>query len=258
MLRGVWRHRDLVFTLIRRNYQLRYRQSLVGLAWALVPPLAALGAGTVLFQTVFGVDTGRVSYPVFAMAALVPWTFFANSLTQGIPSIVSNLTMVTRLPFPRAALPLSMVGISLLDLAVAAVALAILAVAFGDGLAPAAALWGPVLILIELPLAIGLVLLGSALNVFARDVRLAVPLLVQFWLFLTPVLYGRHDVPERVRDAFMANPMTGLVVSFRRALLYGEAPSLAILWPTLVSAGVAFLVGWWYFASTERRFADVI
>jgi lipopolysaccharide transport system permease protein len=166
--------------------------------------------------------------------------------------------MVTRMPFPRAALPLSMVGISLLDLAVAAVALAILAFAFGDGLAPEAALWGPVLILVELPLAVGLVLLGSALNVFARDVRLAVPLLVQFWLFLTPVLYGLRKVPESLRDAFMANPMTGLVVSFRRAILYGEAPSLPILWPTLVSAVLAFVVGWWYFASTERRFADVI
>jgi ABC-type polysaccharide/polyol phosphate export permease len=147
---------------------------------------------------------------------------------------------------------------SRLDTTLGFAAAAILAVAFGDGLAPAAALWGPVLILIELPLAIGLVLLGSALNVFARDVRLAVPLLVQFWLFLTPVLYELHEAPESLRQVFMANPMTGLVVSFRRALLFGEAPSLAILWPTLLSAALAFLVGWWYFASTERRFADVI
>jgi lipopolysaccharide transport system permease protein len=258
MLRRTWAHRQLVLTLVRRNYQLRYRQSLVGLAWALVPPLAALGVGTVLFGVIFGVDTGRTSYPVFTMAALVPWTFFANSITQGVPSLVSNLNMVTRLSFPRAAIPLSMVGISLLDLAVAALALVVLALTLGEGLAPAGALWGPVLILVELPLAIGLVLLGSALNVFARDVRLAVPLLVQFWLFLTPVLYPLSRVPAELRNAYLANPMTGLVVSFRRALLLGEAPDLRILWPSLVSAALAFLVGWWYFASTERRLADVI
>ena len=258
MLRRTWAHRQLLFTLVRRNYQIRYRQSLAGLVWALVPPLAALGVGTVLFGVVFRVDTGGISYPLVAMTALVPWTFFANSLTQGVPSIVGNLNMVTRLAFPRAVLPLSMVGLSLLDLGVAAVALVVLAFALGEGIAAGAALWAPLLLLLELPLAVGLVLLGSAMNVFARDVRLAVPLLVQFWLFLTPVLYPLSETPPGLRGAYLANPMTGLVVSFRRAVLFGEAPDMAVLWPTVAGAAGAFLIGWWYFSSTEPRFADVI
>jgi lipopolysaccharide transport system permease protein len=253
----VWRQRMLLTTLIRRQYQLRYRQSFVGIAWAIIPVLGTLGVGYVIFGRLVGEGASGAEYSVSAMAALVPWTLFASSVTSGVPSIVSNLNMVHRLPFPRAVLPLSMVGLSLLDMAVAAVAFVVLAFVVGSGL-PLTGLWVPVLLLVEIPLIVGLVLLGSAVNVFARDIRLAVPFLIQLWLFLTPVLYGLGKVPPDLRPFYQANPMTGIVVSFRRVLVFGEAPDLGLLWPSLAGAALLFLVGWWYFGAVERRFSDVI
>lgn len=261
MFRNLWIHRELLFSLVRRQFQLRYRQSLIGLAWALLPPLATLGVGVVVFELVLGVRTGPTPYQVFAMAALVPWTFFANSVTQGVPSIVGSLLLVTRLAFPRAVLPLSIVGLTLLDLAVAAIIFVVVAVLSGISL-PLTALWAPLLLFLELPLVVGVVLLGSAMNVFARDIRVAVPLLVQFWLFLTPVLYPLERVldraPQALRAVYLANPMTGLVESFRAVLIRGQAPDMDLLWPTIIGAIVLFALGWWYFSSTEPRFADAI
>lgn len=256
MVRRLWSHRALLVTLVHRQYQLRYRQSLVGFAWALLPPLATLGVGALLFRGVFDANTDGVPYGVFTMAALIPWTFFANSVTLGVPSVIGSLNMVTRLPFPRAVLPLSMVGLSLLDLAVAAAAFLVLA-AIQLGGVPLTALWAPVLLLVEMPLVIGVVLLGSALNVFARDIRVAVPLFVQFWLLLTPVMYGIPEGAE-LRSLYLLNPMTGLVESFRSVLVLGEAPTAQLLLPAIVGAVGLFTVGLWYFRSVEPRFADVI
>lgn len=257
MIRGIWSHRQLVASLIRRQFQLRYRQSFVGVLWALVPPLAVLGVGVVVFKEVVEVDTGSVSYTVFALAALAPWTFLANSVILGVPTIAESPHIVARLVFPRAVLPLSMIGVSLLDLAVSIGIFTVFAYGLGYGL-PMMALWFPVLLLIELVFVVGVVLLGSALNVFARDVRLAVPLLVQLWLFLTPVLYPLSSVPTTLREWYLLNPMTGLVESFRRILVYGLPPDVGLLTPAILGAVTAFLVGSWYFGATESRFADVI
>jgi ABC-type polysaccharide/polyol phosphate export permease len=229
----------------------------VGFTWALLPPLAILAAGMLVFDRVVRVDTGDVPYVIFAMAALVPWTFFANSLQFGIPSVAEALVMVTRLPFPRAVLPLSMIGVSLLDLSVTIAIFAVFIFAIGDGLT-LAVVWFPVLLLIEVVLIVGVVLLGSAINVFARDVRLAVPLLVQLWLFVTPVMYPLDSVPAGLRTWYLLNPLTGLVESYRAILVHGMAPDRGLLIPAVIGAVVTFAVGSWYFGSTEARFADVV
>ena len=258
VLARLWAHRALVFTLVRRQYQLRYRQSAVGFWWALLPPLATLGVGAVLFQQVARVDTGDAPYGVSTLAALIPWTFFANSVILGVPSIVGSVSMITRLSFPRAVLPVSMVGLSLVDLVITSGAFLAFALIQGTGV-PLTALWAPVLLLLEIPLVLGMVLLGSALNVFARDIRLAVPLLVQFWLFLTPVMYALpSEASPQIRSFYLLNPMTGLVESFRRVLVYGQPPSAELLVPAMIGAAAALLIGVWYFGSTEPRFADVV
>lgn len=256
MLRRIWSYRALLFSLVRRQYHLRYRQSFAGFTWALVPPLATLGAALLVFRGVLGVAT-EVPYSLFALSALAPWTFFANSLILGVPSVVNGWLMVTRLPFPRAILPLSTIGISLLDLAIAGLTFVIFAYAIGAGI-PATALWIPLLVLIEIVLIVGVVLLTSALNVFARDVGLAVPLLVQLWFFLTPVVYPIKSVPDALRGFYVANPMSGVVDSFRRVLVMGQPPDFGLLSITIFGAVGVFLVGSWYFAATESRFADVI
>jgi len=257
MIRRLWIQRALLLTLIRRQYQLRYRQSFVGFVWALLPALGTVGVGAVLFDRVIGVDTGRTPYGVFALAALVPWTFFANSISMGVPSVISASSMVTRLAFPRAVLPLAAVGLSVIDFGVVGVAFVGVALLTGEGL-PLTAFWAPLLLLIELPLVCGVVLLGSALNVFARDIKLGVPLLVQFWLILTPVMYPLNSVPAGIKSWYMANPMTGLVESFRMVLVRGEPPTIELLLPAAIGAVVMTFIGLWYFSVIEPRFADAI
>lgn len=257
LITALWSRRHLVWALTRRQYDLRYRQSMMGFAWAVLAPLTTLGVATIVFGRVANVDTGGSSYTVFALAGLVPWTFLATAVTYGVQSVAIAQQVVTRLSFPRAALPISMVGVSLMDLLICLSLFGVFAYAFGDGVA-GTIIWLPLLLLIEVAFITGIVLLGAAVNVFARDVRLAVPLLVQLWLFVTPVLYPLSAVPPNLRRWYDLNPMTGLVEAFRRVLVSGQAPDAALLAPALLGTAVALFAGTWYFAATESRFADVI
>jgi ABC-type polysaccharide/polyol phosphate export permease len=257
VLRELWSHRDLVRTITRRQFHIRYRQSALGFVWAFLVPLATLGAGSLVFDTIAGVDTGETSYAIFSLAGLVPWIFFATALSFGVGSIVADKSLVVKLAFPRAVLPLGMVGVSFIDLAISGGIFIALAYLLGEGLS-ITALWVPLILALEVLLVVGLVLLGSALNVFARDIRLGIPLLVQLWLLLTPVLYPLSEVPPSLRTWFMANPMTGIVETVRGALVLDRAPSFDLLVPSIVGALGALLLGVWYFRSTEPQFADVI
>ncbi|MGZ8566518.1 MAG: ABC transporter permease [Actinomycetota bacterium] len=257
MIADTWRHRTLVLSFVRRQYQLRYRQSFVGIAWAVVPPIVSLVAGTFVFHGILDVDTGSVPYPLFAFAGLVPWSFFASSLSSGIPSVAMQQTMITRLAFPRSSIPISTVGTGLLDLGITSALFVVFVYVTGAGL-PLTALLAPLLLLVEIVFVLGIVFLGSALNVFARDIRLAVPLLVQLWLLLTPVMYPLSDVPENLQGLYLANPMTGIIASFRSVLIAGEIPPPEVLLPAVIGSVVTFAIGTWYFAVTEDRFADVV
>lgn len=257
LIAEILRHRYLLATFVRRQYQLRYRQSAAGILWAFVAPVMLLVTATIVFDRVARVDTGDAPYTLFVLAGLVPWTFFASSLTFGVPSVVSAQTMVSRLPFPRSVLPIGMIGTALLDLVVSLLLFLGFSVGLGEGI-PATAIAFPVLLLIEMVLVLGLVLVASALNVFARDLRFLVPLVVQLWLFLTPVMYPLSAVPDRLRVLYDLNPMTGLVEGSRALLVYGEAPDPSILIPAAVGALLAFAIGTWYFGAVEDRFADVV
>jgi lipopolysaccharide transport system permease protein len=257
VISSAWSYRHLVLSLVNRQFRLRYRQSTVGLGWAIVPPLASMGAATLVFGSVLGVDTGKTNYSLFTLAALIPWQLFASSMVGGVQSVVSGSSMVTKIPFPKVVLPLSTVGLALVDFSLAAVVFIPIAFLLGDGIPPSA-VWFPLLILVETVLAAGIVLFASALNVFARDVRVIVPLLMQLWLLVTPVMYPLPDEEGALRFFFLANPMTGLTVSFRDVLIFNRAPNLELLLPSMIGAVVAFVIGFGYFKATERRFADVI
>jgi lipopolysaccharide transport system permease protein len=257
VLKRLWSFRSLIWLLTIKEYQLRFRQTGLGFAWAVIPPLVTLGGATVVFHKVAGIQTAGVPYAVFALSALAPWTLLANSITQGVPSILQTPGIVSKFAFPRAVLPLAMIGISLLDLAATSLLFLAFAYFMGHGLT-LTAVWFPLLLLIEIVLAVGIVLWGSALNVFARDIALMVPLLVQLWLLVTPVLYPLKAVPSGLRRWYVLNPMTGLAESFRRVLILGHPPDFALLMPSIVGSVVLVVVGAWYFAVTERRFADVL
>jgi ABC-type polysaccharide/polyol phosphate export permease len=243
--------------MTQTQFRLRYRQSFAGITWALLPTLATLGVGILVFHRMVGIGGSGASYAVSTLAALIPWTFFNNSLSVGIPSISGAGPIITRVPFPRATYPLSLTGLSLLDLGVASLLFAGFALVSGAGL-PVTATWLPALVAIEIVLVSGITLLMSALNIFARDIRLAVPLVLQLWLFVTPVMYPLSSVPPGLRSWYLLNPLTGLIESFRRTLAYGQAPSFSLLWPAAVGSVTLFVAGSWYFTRMEGRFADVV
>ena len=257
MYRRLWQHRGLIVSFTYRQYQLRYRQSMVGFVWAVLPIIATLFAGTLVFHKMVKVDTGGIPYPIFTLAALVPWTFFSNGLGSSIPAVLNMSGMVTRLGFPRGCLPLSMIGTAFIDLAVSIGVYVAAVLLLRTGL-PWTIVWVPVLLMVELLFLLGLTFLFSALNVFARDIKLAVPIILQFWLFVTPVMYPLSAVPPGYKIFFELNPMTGIVQTFRGALILGVSPNFTLLIPSIVIGLFTLVIGSWYFSATEARFADAL
>jgi homopolymeric O-antigen transport system permease protein len=256
-LRDIIAYHELLYFLILRLVKLRYKQTFFGAGWAVLQPLLAMAAFTLVFGRLARLPSDGLPYAVFAYTALVPWTYFANALTQASNSLVENERMLTKVYFPRALLPLASVLAGLLDVGIAIVVLFGLMAAYG--LAPSANIWSlPAFVAFATLTAFATGLWLSALNVRYRDVRHAVPFLVQFWLFVTPVAYSSGLVPLKWRAWYGLNPMVGVVDGFRWALL--GRPDL----PGPAAAVSAFTVlvllvgGLSYFRRTERTFADII
>jgi lipopolysaccharide transport system permease protein len=259
----LWRYRELVGFLALRDVRVRYKQSALGVAWAVLQPLLTLAVFTGLFGALLGPDrlprAPGVSYAVSTFCALVPWQLFARAVTAGSDSVVVNQALVTKVYFPRLAAPIAPVLAALVDFALAfGVLLAMLAWA---GIAPgAAALALPLLVLLTVAAALGVALWLSAVNALYRDVRLALPFVVQLWMLVTPVVYTAESVlggrPHWVTIAYALNPMVGVVEGFRWALLGGAHPPALLLAGSVVTSALALASGLVVFRRLERRFAD--
>ena len=253
----LYQYRDLLWLWTAREIRVRYKQSLLGVAWAIVQPLTLTVVFTLVFSQVVRIDTGGIPYPLFAFSALVPWTFFATSLSFGISSLVNNLNLVTKIYFPREVLPLASVGAALLDFAVAFFIFGGMLAVYRIWPGPLA-LWVVALLLIQTILTIGIVLTGSALIVFFRDVRFLVPLLTQLWMYATPIIYPVDLVPERLRPYYFINPMAGIIDSYRRVLVIGQAPRMPALLTAAAVSCLVCLIGYVLFKRLEPLFADLI
>jgi len=260
-LRALWEYRELLYFLVWRDVKVRYKQTALGVAWIVLQPVISTVVFTLLFGVLLNVPSGGVPYPVFALAGLVPWTYFAGSLTRSSTSLVGSSHLITKVYFPRLIIPLSGVLSGLVDFGVTFLVLMVLMVAYR--VTPT---WGvvllPAFLLLAMATALGFGLWLAALNVRYRDVNYLVPFLVQIWMYLTPVVYGVTLIPEPYRWLLALNPMTAVVEGFRRALLGGAAPaSQTATWVLALSLAIVALVlvsGLFYFRSTERTFADVI
>ena len=253
----LWAYRGLFFFLVWRDIKVRYAQTVLGAAWALLQPLLT----TVVFSVVFGmlarVPSDGVPYPVFALAALVPWTYFSTALTGSSNSLISNTNLITKVYFPRLVIPLAPVIAGLMDLVVGLALLALVMLAYGILPSPLALVVVPVLVSIMVLTAAGVGCWLSALNIQYRDVKHVVPFLLQVWLYASPVLYPASLVPERFRLLYALNPMVGVVEGFRAVLLGTGSVNWGMM---AVSCGMGLLMlvaGALYFRSTERVFADV-
>ena len=254
--RELWEYRELLYFLTLRDVKVRYKQTALGAAWAVIQPLFMMLVFSLFFGRLAKVPSDGIPYPIFTFCALLPWQLFAHALTESSNSLVANERLITKVYFPRLVVPMSAVLGGLVDFAVAFVIL--LVMMFYYGIVPTWAIVAlPAFILLAIMTALGVGLWLSALNVKYRDVRYTINFLIQFWLFATPVAYPSSLVPERWRALYGLNPMAGVVDGFRWALL-GKQPPGAML---AVSVGVVVAIligGLYYFRRMEQEFADVV
>jgi len=253
----LWAQRELVYFLTWRDVKVRYKQTLLGVAWAIIQPLATMLVFSLFFGRLAKVPSQGVPYPLFALAALVPWTFFANGLTQSANSVVLSQNLITKVYFPRLAIPLATVLAGALDFVLAFVLLLVFLIAYG--VAPTASWVGIVpLSLLAFAATLGVGLWLAALNVLYRDVRYAVPFLAQLWLFATPIAYPSSLLSEPWRTIYALNPMVAVVDGFRWALLGTPAPTSASVAASCAVAAVLLVSGALFFRRTEQSFADIV
>ena len=255
--RELWEYRELLYFLIWRDVKVRYKQTALGAAWAVIQPFFMMVVFSLFFGRLAKVPSDGIPYPVFTFCALLPWQLFANALTESSNSLVGNQNLITKVYFPRLVVPISAVLGGLVDFVIAFVIL--LGMMLYYGIVPGWAIVTlPGFILLALLTALGVGLWLSALNVQYRDVRYTIGFLVQLWLFLTPVAYPSSIVPEKWRPLYGLNPMAGVVEGFRWALLGKSQPPGAMLW---VSVAVVILIlfgGLYYFRRMEQQFADIV
>ena len=252
----LWRYRDLLYFLTRRHVLTRYRQTFLGLAWAVLQPLMTMVVFSIFLGHWARVPSDGLPYPVFAYLGILPWTFFAGTVSRGAGSLVGNANLLQSVYFPRSLIPISATLSGFVDYGIALVVLFALMLVFGVGIAPTVFLLIP-LALLTAVISTGVGMWFAAWNVRYRDVSHALPFLLQIWMFATPVVYPVSIVPERFRLVFALNPMTGVIQACRACVTGG-----AIDWPLLgVSTTVGLLLaaaGVWLFGRLERRFADVV
>ena len=256
-LRELWHYRELLFFLVWRDVKVRYKQTILGAAWAILQPVATMVVFSLFFGRLAGMPSDGLPYPVFSLAGLVPWTFFAQGLSQSANSLVGSQNLITKVYFPRLAIPAATVLSGLVDFALAF--LVLLGVMAWHGIVPGVRiLWLVPLLLLAFVTALGAGLWLSALNVRYRDVRYVLPFLVQIWLLATPIAYPSSLLSEPWRTLYGINPMAGVVEGFRWALL-GTGPSPGPLLAASTAAALLLLAsGILYFRRMERTFADIV
>lgn len=251
----LWRYRELLYFLVWRDIKVRYKQTVIGAAWAILQPVCTMVIFSIFFGAFARIPSDGVPYPIFVYAGLLPWVFFANAVSQGGVSLVSQTHLLTKVYFPRLFLPAASIGVGLIDFALSFAVYIGLMFWYAHTPGPAILL-APVLAGLTAVTALGVAVLLSALTVVYRDFRIVVPFMVQIWFFLTPVVYPVTIVPESWRWLMALNPMTGIIGGFRAALLGQPMDWPALSAAVVVSCG-ALVVGILYFRRTERFFADV-
>ena len=257
-LKQLWAYRELAYFFVWRDIKVRYRQSVFGILWAIIQPVALMGVFALFLGRLNGISPANVSYPVFALVGLVPWTLVSKSLIAASESLVGASSLIQKVYFPRLIVPIAAIGAQLLDFVIALIVLLVVLLFSGAAITPAWLFIVP-LTLLGLMLALGVGIWLSAANVRFRDVRHVVPLAVQVWLFASPIAYASSIVPDSWRWLYEVNPLVTIIEGYRWALL-GEPAA-----PPLLGFAVAFLVslvvlvtGLAYFRLVERTFADVI
>jgi lipopolysaccharide transport system permease protein len=255
-LKELWLYRELLYFFIWRDMKVRYKQTAIGAAWAIIQPFFSMVVFTLLFGGLAQMPSDGIPYPIFSFAALVPWTFFANGLTQASNSLVNNANMIKKIYFPRLTMPTAAVLAGLVDFVLAFSVLLLMMVCF-DSSRTINIVWLPLFLLLAIITCLGASLWLSAMNVQFRDIRYVVPFLVQIWFFITPIVYSSSMLEQPWQTLYGINPMAGVIEGFRWALL-GTTPPGPMTFVSVVVAVLLFGSGVLYFRRMEKTFADVI
>ena len=256
-LKDLWEYRELIYFLTWRDLKVRYKQTIMGTAWAIIQPFMTMVVFTIFFGRLAKIPSDGIPYPIFAYAALVPWTFFANGLTQCSNSLVGDANLITKVYFPRLAIPLSAILSGIVDFGVAF--LVLIGMMLFYGIIPTAnIIWLPFLLLLALTTSLGVGLWFSTLNVEFRDVRYTIPFFIQFWMFATPIAYPSSLLSEPWRTVYGINRMVGVIEGFRWALLGANTFPGPILFVSSFVSFVLLVSGVFYFRRMEKTFADVV
>jgi len=257
----IWQYRELLFFLIWRDLKIRYKQTALGISWIVLQPVLSVAIFSVIFGYLLKVPSYGVPYPVFVYAALLPWNYFANSLSQSSTSLVDSANLITKVYFPRMIIPMTAVVSGLVDFVISFLVLTVLMIVYGF-FPSVTVVFLPLFIILAAFTSLGFGLWLSALNIQYRDVKYLVPFLLQVWFYATPIIYGTGLIPERFRFLLNINPMVLVVEGFRWALLQGQSNGYSI---TGLSIGISsattilvFFSGLIYFHRTERIFADIV
>jgi homopolymeric O-antigen transport system permease protein len=256
-IKELWRYRELFYFLAWRDVKVRYKQTALGVAWAVLQPLMAMVIFTLLFGKLGSMPSDGIPYPLFYFGALLPWTYFAATLSNSGNSLVVNANLLTKVYFPRVILPTSAAVSGLVDFAVGSVLLCAL-MGYYRLLPGWSLLLAPFLIVLLFLIALGVSMILAALNVWYRDVKYTLPFLVQLWLFATPVIYPVSMIPDRYRFVVALNPLSGIIDAFRASLVPTRQIDWQLLWiSSVVTLGI-FAMAVVYFKKTERAFADIV
>lgn len=255
-LRVLVAYRQLLWNITLREIKVRYKQTLLGAAWAILQPLSFTVVFT-LVSYVIRIPSDGVPYPLFALTALLPWTFFATSLAFAIPSLVSNADLIRKVYFPREIFPLSSVLAAFLDFVIAMLPFGTLILYYQIPLT-GQALYALPILAVQIIFTVGLALFFSALTAYYRDIKHALPLAIQLWMFVTPIIYPVSLIPERYRAVYMLNPLAGVIDGYRQALLHGNPPDFHAVGLATMMALLIFWGGYRFFKTVEKRLADVV
>lgn len=255
--RDLWRYRELFYFLAWRDILVRYKQTVIGVAWAVIRPLLTMFILTFIFGRLAKMDSGGVPYPLLVFCGMLPWQFFSTAFAESGNSLVSNAAMISKVYFPRLVVPVSSVITSFVDFLISAILMALLMAYYGY-MPAISILILPFFVLLTFATAFGAGLWISALMVRYRDFRFIVPFIVQFGLYISPVGFSSDVVPEKWRFLYSINPMVGVIDGFRWAILGERTFYWSGLCISLLAVGLIIISGIWYFRRTERTFADVI
>jgi lipopolysaccharide transport system permease protein len=255
-LRDLWHYRDLLYILTERDIKVRYKQTILGALWAIIQPLFTMLVFTLFFGRLAGMPSDNIPYPIFAYAGLLPWTFFSNAVTNSGNSLVGNSNLITKVYFPRMIIPIATVGAGLVDFTIAFALLVILMIYYGVGLSINIVMF-PFLVILTSFLAIGIGMWLSGLNVKYRDIRYALPFVIQLGMFATPIIYPASIVPENWRWVLAFNPLTGIIEGFRSAFFARPFDWLGLS-ISIVMTFLILIYSAYSFRKMEKSFADIV